>query len=374
MNSYNKIGWVNGSEPPISAENLNHMDDGIEAVNEAVSALELDVSGDKTDLEALITEIQNARGTSQNLAEKLATFLTLSDVSNKLNFDITTTDIPYSVNNYKTVYLRAKVDNEFGIVFTGYSTGAQFFLGRNGSIKLRVPQGNYYGSWTVIAEKAANKKNSITNANRQSTTYYPTIKAVVDYVTLAIANGGNSGGNVDISGVIEMLDNKADKSTTLAGYGIANAYTKAEVDDILNIEDGEGTLTCRDTSWLTESTYYYHRMGDFVDVTGQIYFDHTVPIEYETDPDTGDTILDEETGDPVIKYPRILNLRFDGLPYVCRSSFSINSTTFLRPTGNVTAINVVAGTASILVSDVFRRNKEVFDDVLTFQIRYKVED
>ena len=290
--------------------------------------------------------------------------------------DTTTTDVPFNVNNPKIIYVNATVDGEKGVVTTIADNSAQFFLGRNGNLKRRSQNGpnSYPSSWDLIAERNSNKKNSITNSNRQSTTYYPTIKAVVDYVTLAIANGGNSGGNVDISGVIEMLDTKADKSTTLAGYGISNAYTKAEVDDILNIEDGEGTLTCKDASWLTESSYYYHRMGDFVDVTGQIYFDHTVPIEYETDPDTGDTILDDETGDPVIKYPRILNLGFDGLPYVCRSRFSINSTTFLRPTGNVTAINVVADTASILVSDVFRRNKEVFDDVLTFQIRYKVED
>lgn len=372
MNRYNKTFWSNNESPHLNADNLNKLEDGIEAATEAVSALETNVSSDEATLRALIAEIQNARGANQNLAARLATFLIQADIEKKLNFDITTTDVPFSVNNYKTVYLRAKVDNEFGVVITGYSTNVQFFLGRNGSIKRRVPQGNYYGSWTVMAENASNKKNSINNSNRQSNTYFPTIKAVVDYVTLAIASGGSGSG--DVAGVIEMLNAKADKSTTLAGYGISNAYTKAEVDDILNIEDGEGTLTCKDASWLTESSYYYHRMGDFVDVTGQIYFDHTVPIEYETDPDTGDTILDDETGDPVIKYPRILNLRFDGLPYVCRSRFSINSTTFLRPTGNVTAINVVADTASILVSDVFRRNKEVFDDVLTFQIRYKVED
>ncbi len=235
MNSYIKTNWVNGSAPALSADNLNKIEDGIEAATEAVSALETNVSNDEATLRALITEIQNARGLNQSLAAKLATFLIQADIENKLNFDITTTDVPFSVNNYKTVYLRAKVDNEFGVVFTGYSTNAQFFLGRSGSIKLRVPQGNYYGGWTVMAENASNKKNSITNSNRQSDTYYPTIKAVVDYVTLAIASGGSGSG--DVSGVIEMLNAKADKSTTLAGYGITDAYTKSEIDAMIgNIE------------------------------------------------------------------------------------------------------------------------------------------
>lgn len=40
MNEYSKVGWINGSAPPLSAENLNHMDDGIEAVTNAVIAAE----------------------------------------------------------------------------------------------------------------------------------------------------------------------------------------------------------------------------------------------------------------------------------------------------------------------------------------------
>lgn len=44
MNSYSKINYVNGSDPPLNAENLNHMDDGIEAVTEAVTAIETEVA------------------------------------------------------------------------------------------------------------------------------------------------------------------------------------------------------------------------------------------------------------------------------------------------------------------------------------------
>lgn len=31
--------------------------------------------------------------------------------------------------------------------------------------------------------------------------------------------------------VINLLSNKADKATSLSGYGITNAYTKTEIDD-----------------------------------------------------------------------------------------------------------------------------------------------
>lgn len=53
MNEYSKVGWINGSAPPLSAENLNHMDDGIEAVTNAViaaeSAIENTYSQDEVD-------------------------------------------------------------------------------------------------------------------------------------------------------------------------------------------------------------------------------------------------------------------------------------------------------------------------------------
>ena len=40
MDSYNKTVWVNGSNPPINAENLNNIENGIEAATEGVTAVE----------------------------------------------------------------------------------------------------------------------------------------------------------------------------------------------------------------------------------------------------------------------------------------------------------------------------------------------
>ena len=57
MNKYNKIVFVNGSAPPLNADNLNHMDEGIEQATDGAIALE--------------TEITTARGSSNSLGARL---------------------------------------------------------------------------------------------------------------------------------------------------------------------------------------------------------------------------------------------------------------------------------------------------------------
>ena len=57
MNKYNKIVFVNGSAPPLNADNLNHMDDGIERATDGAIALE--------------TEIATARGGQNSLGARL---------------------------------------------------------------------------------------------------------------------------------------------------------------------------------------------------------------------------------------------------------------------------------------------------------------
>lgn len=59
MNKYNKIVFVNGSAPPLNADNLNHMDEGIERATDGAIALE--------------SEIATARGSSNSLGARLDT-------------------------------------------------------------------------------------------------------------------------------------------------------------------------------------------------------------------------------------------------------------------------------------------------------------
>ena len=69
MNKYNKIVFVNGSAPPLNADNLNHMDEGIERATDGAIALE--------------SEIATARGGSNSLGARLDTVDT--NLANKAN-------------------------------------------------------------------------------------------------------------------------------------------------------------------------------------------------------------------------------------------------------------------------------------------------
>ncbi len=87
MNKYNKIGFVNGSAPPLNADNLNHMDEGIERATDGAIALETEIAtarGDSADLntrftadeasiEAVKSEIATARDGQNSLGARLDT-------------------------------------------------------------------------------------------------------------------------------------------------------------------------------------------------------------------------------------------------------------------------------------------------------------
>lgn len=83
MNKYNKIVFVNGSAPPLNADNLNHMDEGIERATDGAIALE--------------TEIATARGGQNSLGARLDK--TDKSIARKLDSIIesgTSTLTPYS--------------------------------------------------------------------------------------------------------------------------------------------------------------------------------------------------------------------------------------------------------------------------------------
>lgn len=85
MNKYNKIVFVNGSAPPLNADNLNHMDEGIERATDGAIALESEIAtarGDSADLntrftadeaslKAVKSEIATARGGQNSLGARL---------------------------------------------------------------------------------------------------------------------------------------------------------------------------------------------------------------------------------------------------------------------------------------------------------------
>lgn len=106
-------------------------------------------------------------------------------------------------------------------------------------------------------ENTANKKTSISNQSQtgDSDTFYPTVGAVRNFVNLvkddledyvdeeigsipevtvdsafSQASTNPVQNKIVTAKLNEIISGKADKSTTLSGYGITNAYTKTEVD------------------------------------------------------------------------------------------------------------------------------------------------
>lgn len=277
MEAYQKINFEDSpsSTTPLNAANLNHMDDGIAAVNEAVTGLEggkLDdadgsVKTANLDGEA-VTEEKLAGGaiTWAKLAAALQTVIygkevkdnkkttltgnessndfypttkavadalsTKAPASTAYTFDSTTANVVYNAANPKTIYLNATVDGESGIILTTADNSTQFFFGGNGTIRKRAQNNpSAYGDWETIAEKMSNKKNAIANANKTSTDYYPSIKAVADYLTANyLGSGDNTVAWENLAAAVQMLINgKENTSNKLTSEdGIDSDSTDAQ--------------------------------------------------------------------------------------------------------------------------------------------------
>ena len=210
--------------------------------------------------------------TTKAVADALSTKAPLSTA---YTFDSTTTNVVYNADNPKTIYLNATVDGEDGIVITAKDNGFQYFLGRRGALKIRYfTGGTSYSDWTQVTEHVDNKKNSITNANKTSTTLYPSIKAVVDYLVAnyeALSNKLTSADGIDenstdneyptgkavfdfgvqilddVAGDLVLKENLSNKKNAIAGNETSEQYypsIKAVVDYLVaNYENLSNKLT-----------------------------------------------------------------------------------------------------------------------------------
>ena len=126
---------------------------------------------------------------------------TKASASNAFTFNDTTETVVYNRNNPKIIYLNAIVEGENGIVLTSKNNDFQYFFGR--IIRIRYLTGDsVYSDWTPITEDVSNKKTAISNANKTSDTFYPSIKAVADYLSAnyeATVNRLTSAEGIDIN-------------------------------------------------------------------------------------------------------------------------------------------------------------------------------
>ena len=267
MEAYQKINFEDSpsTTTPLSAANLDHMEDGIAAATDGVTALEsskLSAAPGAVDTENLADESITVEKVADDLAAVInakevksnkKTTLTGNESSNDFypttkavadalstkapastayTFDTTTTNVVYNAANPKTIYLGATVDGESGIILTTADNSTQFFFGGNGTIRKRAQNNpSAYGDWETIAEKMSNKKNAITNANKTSTDYYPSIKAVADYLTANyLGSGDNTVSWANLAAAVQTLINgKESASNKLTSiYGIDSDSTDTE--------------------------------------------------------------------------------------------------------------------------------------------------
>ena len=200
MNKYNKIGFVNGSAPALNADNLNHMDEGIERATDVAIALE--------------TEIATARGDSADLNTRF--------ISGEASIEAVKSEIATARGSYDNLDQRFNdliVDDE-GVIST--------FNLADGAVA------------TTIIEDGAVTQNKLS----------ADLKSAVN----SIAN------KADTADVDTALATKADKATTLAGYGITDAYTQSEIkvklDQKLNKMPFDSEPTLSSPCYLTSGAVY----------------------------------------------------------------------------------------------------------------------
>lgn len=130
--------------------------------------------------------------------------------------------------------LKARLDD------TGAPTDEQVAEAVEEYLEEHPPVGNF--------EIVANKKESISNRSQTGDRdkFYPTVGAVRDFVDYV---KGDLEDYVD-----DELSGKADKATTLAGYGITNAYTKTEVNGMIPTVPTKVSDLSNDSGFLTLST------------------------------------------------------------------------------------------------------------------------
>ena len=135
MNKYNKIGFVNGSAPALNADNLNHMDEGIEQMTDGAITLETEITtarGDYADLIARFSadesNISQLASDAETTATTLATKANKSDISQinsrlqnaetTLNYKANATDVDNSLakkeDNSNKVSSKSSVTSKSG--------------------------------------------------------------------------------------------------------------------------------------------------------------------------------------------------------------------------------------------------------------------
>ncbi|MBQ3299336.1 MAG: hypothetical protein IJG99_03490 [Ruminococcus sp.] len=116
-------------------------------------------------------------------------------INAKAIVDTTTQTVEYNANNPRIIYTRARVNSKNAIVLTtsdNYYQLAFCYDGTEYTRQLTSGGSTTYNPWLVVKnENTNNKKSEINDSNKSSTEFYPSIKAVVDYLAANYENLSN---------------------------------------------------------------------------------------------------------------------------------------------------------------------------------------
>ncbi|HAG04052.1 MAG TPA: hypothetical protein DCG28_01315 [Lachnospiraceae bacterium] len=281
MNSYNKTFWSDDESPHLNAENLNKIENGIDAATKAITATEGEIStargkynslGERLDRTGTPTDEQVAEAVSDYFDEHPISgaekYVEVADTSDKAVDSCTSPDTVYIVRVVSGIVTNAKMR----VVCTPNVAGqmAQYAMTKDGYIISRKFTASEWGAWdfipdskrvaAMISDAIAGKadssaiptKTSQLNNDSGFLTQHQDISGKADKSTTLAGYGITdaytktqtdrtfvdwSTYNTELDGIDRQLSSKAEQSTTLAGYGITNAYTKSEIDAMIgNIE------------------------------------------------------------------------------------------------------------------------------------------
>ena len=188
MNKYTRMNWENtpSTATPLTADNLNHMDEGIERATDGAIALE--------------TEIATARGGQNSLGARLDTVdANLAKKANKSDIDSINSRLQSTETTLRNKANIADMSNGLAKKADKSTTLAG------------------YGITNAYTQEETNKK----------------LARKLDSMPFDNEPTLNSPCYLTSGAVYNALIAKADKASTLAGYGITDAYTKNAVDTSL---------------------------------------------------------------------------------------------------------------------------------------------
>ena len=211
MTQYEKLNFVNGSPPALNAATLNHIEDGILAATEGVTALEEDVAVARGDYDNL-----NARFDSK--ADKATTLAGygITDALSNANESVKTSNIAD-----KSITLEKLAEEVIALLGSGGSGGG---TGGITATQLAETLKNYVTASTHTSdlEKKEGVTNKVTSFDQNfvdtSNVKYPTVVALLNYLTdyyydFSDIDGAFNGIRIDDNGdLIIMLPDGSEKN------------------------------------------------------------------------------------------------------------------------------------------------------------------